>query len=90
LSRDGDLHASADENGRQLRRDRIDGAETDSITVNVTISPVNDAPAFTKGADQSAPEDSGEQSVTGWATGLSKGPFDEKRSDPCVHRYKRQ
>ena len=45
-------------------------------TVNVTVTPVNDAPSFTKGADQAVNEDSGTgpHSVTGWTSKLSAGP----------------
>ena len=45
-------------------------------TVNVTVTPVNDAPSFTKGVDQTVSEDSGTSgahSVTGWASNLSAG-----------------
>jgi hypothetical protein len=45
--------------------------------VNVTESPVNDAPGFTAGADQTVAEDSGPHSVPGWASGISAGPADE-------------
>jgi len=45
--------------------------------VNVTMSPVNDAPSFTAGADQTVAEDSGPRSIPGWATGISAGPADE-------------
>jgi hypothetical protein len=34
---------------------------------------VNDAPSFTKGADQTLTEDAGTQNVPGWATGISAG-----------------
>ena len=54
-----------------------DGNSTDTATVNVTVTSVNDAPSFTKGADQSVVEDAGAQSVTGWATSISPGPADE-------------
>ena len=50
---------------------------TDTIVVNVTINPINDPPTFTKGADQTVLEDSGAQTVTGWATNMSAGPSDE-------------
>lgn len=50
-----------------------DSAHT--LTINVT--PVNDAPNFTKGADQSILEDAGPQTVNGWATGITAGPADE-------------
>jgi VCBS repeat-containing protein len=48
-----------------------------SETVTVTVDPVNDAPSFTKGADQTVLEDASAQSISGWATSLSKGPSDE-------------
>jgi hypothetical protein len=56
-----------------------DGTEysTTSYTETVNITAVNDAPGFTKGADQVVNEDAGAQTVVGWATGLSKGPADE-------------
>jgi VCBS repeat-containing protein len=43
-------------------------------TFTITITPVNDAPSFTKGADETVNEDAGAQSVTGWATAISAGP----------------
>ncbi len=46
-------------------------------TVTVTVTPVNDAPSFVKGSDQTVPADSGAQSRVGWATSLSRGPADE-------------
>ncbi|KKW23876.1 MAG: Outer membrane adhesin-like protein [Candidatus Kaiserbacteria bacterium GW2011_GWA2_52_12] len=46
-------------------------------TVTVTIGAVNDAPSFTKGADQTITEDLGAQTVAGWATLMSAGPVDE-------------
>jgi hypothetical protein len=45
------------------------------ITVNVT--PVNDAPSFTKGADQVVCAGSGTQTISGWATLISVGPANE-------------
>jgi len=54
---------------------------TDSVvvtqTASVTFTLVNDAPSFTKGADQTVLEDAGAQSVSGWATSISAGPSDE-------------
>jgi len=43
-------------------------------TSSITVTPVNDAPSFTKGADQTVNEDAGPQTVAGWATGISAGP----------------
>ena len=41
---------------------------------SITVTSVNDAPSFTKGADQTVLEDAGAQTVAGWATALSAGP----------------
>jgi Bacterial Ig domain/Lipoprotein associated domain len=43
-------------------------------TVSVTVDAVNDAPSFTEGPDQSTDEDSGAQTVEGWASAISGGP----------------
>lgn len=48
---------------------------TDSFVV--TVNPVNDAPGFAKGANQTVAEDAGAQSVAAWATAISAGPVDE-------------
>jgi len=45
--------------------------------VNVTISAVNDAPSFTKGADQTVANTAGAQTVANWATAISAGAPDE-------------
>jgi hypothetical protein len=45
--------------------------------LNVTMSPVNDAPSFRAGANQTVAEDSGPHSVPGWASGISAGPAEE-------------
>jgi hypothetical protein len=52
-------------------------ANSNTATVSVTVTAVNDAPSFTKGADQTVNEDAGAQSVSNWATAISKGPADE-------------
>src|SRR6185436_6079569 len=57
-----------------------DGANannTAQVVFNITVNPVNDAPSFRKGTDQSANEDSGPQTVAAWAAGMSPGPSDE-------------
>jgi uncharacterized repeat protein (TIGR01451 family) len=46
-------------------------------TFNITVSGVNDAPSFTKGADQTVNEDSGAQTINPWATAISAGAADE-------------
>ena len=54
------------------------GAESSAIkTVSITVNAVNDAPSFTKGADQTVLEDAAAQSVAGWATAISAGPANE-------------
>lgn len=42
-----------------------------------TVTPVNDAPGFTKGPDVVVPEDAGEQAFPGWLSGLSAGAANE-------------
>ncbi len=53
----------------------VDASGEQTFVVNVTA--VNDAPSFTKGADQTAVENAGAQTVAGWATAISAGPPDE-------------
>ena len=53
------------------------GGSSTIRTFTITVQPVNDAPSFTAGGNQTALEDSGNQSVNGWATGISAGPVDE-------------
>ncbi|MGI6496617.1 MAG: SdrD B-like domain-containing protein [Kiritimatiellia bacterium] len=50
---------------------------TDAATVYLTVLPVNDAPSFTGGADQYLTVGAGAQSVSAWATEISKGPTNE-------------
>jgi hypothetical protein len=73
------LHAEPDANGTDsftiTAADDFGG--TAMRTVNVTIAPINDAPTFTKGADQVLLEDAGAQSVPGWATAIAAGPANE-------------
>jgi large repetitive protein len=40
----------------------------------ITVTAVNDAPSFTKGADQTVNEDAGAQTVNNWASDISAGP----------------
>jgi methionine-rich copper-binding protein CopC len=53
------------------------GAETVSRTFSINITPVNDAPSFTKGPDQVVGEDAGPQSVSNWANPISPGAPNE-------------
>ncbi|MBS0423307.1 MAG: putative Ig domain-containing protein [Proteobacteria bacterium] len=52
-------------------------ANGDPVQNGIKLTAINDAPGFTKGADETAGENTGAQTVTGWATGISAGPADE-------------
>jgi hypothetical protein len=58
------------------------GAQSDSETVAITVNAVNDAPSFTKGADQTAAQDSGAQTAPSWGTAISVGPSNESAQIP--------
>ncbi len=54
------------------------GVETsDPVIFTIAVTAANDAPSFTKGADSTVLEDSGAQTVAGWASDFSAGPADE-------------
>ncbi|HYG81091.1 MAG TPA: Ig-like domain-containing protein [Pyrinomonadaceae bacterium] len=53
------------------------GTETFSRSFSVNVTPVNDAPSFTKGPNQTVSEDAGPQSVGNWATAISAGAPNE-------------
>ena len=55
----------------------------------ITVLPVNDAPTFTAGANQTVLEDTGAQSVAGWATAISPGPANESSQSRQLHRQRR-
>jgi hypothetical protein len=48
-----------------------------SATVNLTVTAVNDPPAFTSGPDQAPPPGAGAQAVPGWARDFRPGPPNE-------------
>jgi len=50
----------------------LDTALQQSFTI--TVAPVNEAPSFTAGPNQTVNEDAGPQTVANWATNLSTGP----------------
>jgi hypothetical protein len=50
---------------------------TATAIVNVTVSAVNDAPSFARGADQTSAAGAGAQTVAAWATRITAGPTDE-------------
>ena len=70
---------NANYNGSDSFTYKVNDGTSDSAaaTVTITVNSVNDAPSFTKGADQTVNEDAGAQSVSGWATAISKGPANE-------------
>jgi hypothetical protein len=54
------------------------GVDTSAIqTFTITLTPVNDPPGFTKGADQAVAQNAGAQSTGGWAIAISAGPANE-------------
>ena len=54
-----------------------DGSLTATETFVMTVNAVNDAPSFTKGANQTGASNAGARTVAGWATAISDGPADE-------------
>ncbi|HWT14467.1 MAG TPA: hypothetical protein VN581_01690 [Patescibacteria group bacterium] len=54
-----------------------DGAKSDADSLTINVRPVNDAPSFTVGADQTVNADAGVQTVAAFATNLSPGPANE-------------
>lgn len=48
-----------------------------SQTFTITVNSVNDAPSFTKGADQTVNNNAGAQTIASWATAISAGPANE-------------
>jgi LPXTG-site transpeptidase (sortase) family protein len=59
----------------------VRATDTDGLwvetTFTVTVNPVNDAPFFVMGGDQTVFEDAGAQTIAGWASGIIAGPADE-------------
>ena len=52
-----------------------DGTDSSApATISITIDPVNDAPSFNAGSDQTVSENASTQTVPGWATSIKKGP----------------
>src|SRR5439155_31514 len=51
--------------------------DSDTATLTISVSAVNDAPGLDEGADQTVNEDAGAQTVPGWASNISAGPSDE-------------
>ena len=55
----------------------ITAFSTGTTTATLTVVPVNDAPSFTVGANQSVTAGDGAQIVSNWGTGFSAGPPEE-------------
>jgi hypothetical protein len=53
------------------------GGASAAATFLLTVTPVNDAPGFLGGANQTVSEDSGTQNIPGWASLISPGPANE-------------
>ncbi len=73
------LNLQSDQNGVTdliIQAEDSQGA-TAQDTFKVTVNPVNDIPTFIVGADQTLDENSGAQTVTNWATGISAGATNE-------------
>ena len=62
-----------DDGGTANGGDNSSGA----ASFGIAVVPVNDAPRFTAGSNQTAVSLLGAQSVSGWATGISPGPANE-------------
>lgn len=74
---------AADDNGAAVdafsvrARDAEGKLSSSSVTAQVEVIAVNDAPEFSRGADQIVDQDSGLHTVNGWATGISAGADNE-------------
>ena len=77
---DGSFHYTPD--GDYFGSDAFDfhvadpDGDSNTKTISITVDPVNDAPSFSKGPNQTVPENDGTTSVA-WATNLSEGPSNE-------------
>ena len=62
----------------EIAEDSKCGIDTSGVqSFTITVTPVNDAPTFTLGANQTVVEDSGTHTVAQFASVLSTGPSDE-------------
>ncbi|MGH2511078.1 MAG: tandem-95 repeat protein, partial [Candidatus Limnocylindrales bacterium] len=53
------------------------GVDHTTKTMTITVTPVNQAPSFTGGGNSLILEDGGAQTLSAWATNLSRGPSNE-------------
>ena len=56
-----------------------DGYASASRSFRLIVTPVNDAPSFVKGPNQTVDEDAGPQKVVNWATAITPGPYEENQ-----------
>jgi RHS repeat-associated protein len=47
------------------------------VSASISVTAVNDAPSFTKGADVRVSQEDGAQTISGWATDISAGALNE-------------
>jgi hypothetical protein len=71
-----DYKPAADFNGTDsFSYHATDGSlNSNTVTVTITVNPVNDDPSFTKGPDQEVSSLAGAQTIDNWATNISPGP----------------
>ena len=67
------LTITVDDQGNTGDEPNPPGTLTTTRVVPISVVPVNDVPAFTKGDDQTVNEDAGLQTVEPWATGITPG-----------------
>lgn len=68
------IHDGSDTTSDSFTYQADDGVDTSATTtVSLTINPVNDAPSFTKGSNQTVMANTGAQTVPGWATTITSG-----------------
>jgi CSLREA domain-containing protein len=59
-------------------------SQTMSDTFVLTVNPVNDAPSFIKGPDQTVNENAAAQTINNWAANISVGPANELQTAAFV------
>lgn len=60
-----------------IDRGNTGATRTDEDTIYLNVLPVNDAPTFTKGSNDTIDEDFGVRTINNWATNISKGASNE-------------